>query len=159
MKTGIYKILNIETGDFYIGSACHFYNRKSKHLQLLRKNTHNNRHLQNAFNKYGEDRFKFFLLEECLKGELPIKEQYYIDNMKPKYNICTLVEGRWGIPQRDEVKEKIRQSVKKYHQEKGHSEEVKQKIAETLRGRKQSSETIEKRRQANKKAWELKLQK
>jgi len=37
MRTGIYKILNIDNGDSYIGSAVHFYNRKSKHLLELRR--------------------------------------------------------------------------------------------------------------------------
>jgi len=156
MKTGIYKILNIVTEDFYIGSAAHFYNRKSKHLGTLRNGTHNNRHLLNAYNKYGENNFKFFLIEECLKEELPIKEQKYIDELKPHYNICTLVEGRWGLKHEEITKEKIRKSVIKFHKEKGLSQDSKNKIANTLKGRKQSLETIEKRRQANIKAWKLK---
>ena len=156
MKSGIYKILNIETEDFYIGSAIHFYNRKSKHLGTLRNGTHNNKHLLNAFRKYGEDKFKFFLIEECCKDQLPILEQKYIDELKPHYNICTLVEGRWGLKHDESTKEKIRESITKFHKEKGLSQESKNKIAKTLTGRKQSSETIEKRRQANIKAWKIK---
>lgn len=159
MKTGIYKILNIENNDFYIGSACHFYNRKSKHLTTLRNNTHRNRHLQHAYNKYGEKAFKIFLIEECLKEQLPIREQWYLDNLKPHYNICTLVEGRWGILHEESTKTKIRESVTKFHKEVGHSKETKAKIAATLTGKKQSPETIEKRRQACIKAWKLKLNK
>ena len=157
MKTGIYKIINKVNNKFYIGSATNFYNRKSKHLQLLRKNLHTNTHLQNSYNKYGEDNFKFKLIEECKKEELPVREQYYLDNLNYDYNICTVVEGRWGLTHTEEVKNKISNSVKKYHKEKGHSEETKKKIAETLKGRKQSAETIEKRRQANIKAWDKKL--
>lgn len=156
MRTGIYKILNIETGNFYIGSAVHFYNRKSKHLTTLRNGTHNNKHLLHAFRKYGEENFKFFLIEECSKEELPSLEQKYLDELKPYYNICTLVEGRWGLKHDESTKEKIRESVRKFHKEKGLSKESKEKIAKTLTGRKQSLETIEKRRQSNIKAWELK---
>lgn len=156
MKTGIYKIFNIITEDFYIGSAVHFYNRKSKHLTTLRNGTHNNKHLLHAFNKYGEKAFKFFLIEECTKDQLPIREQYYIDALNPHYNICTLVEGRWGLNHDKKTKEKISNSVKKFHEEIGHSEETKRKIANSLKGKKQSLETIEKRRQANIKAWKLK---
>ena len=76
--------------------------------------------------------------------------------MKPNYNICSKVEGRWGLNHTEEVKSKIANSVKKFHNEIGHSEETKNKIANSLKGKKQSSETIEKRRQANIKAWELK---
>ena len=157
MKTGIYKIKNTITEDFYIGSACHFYNRKSKHLTTLRNQTHQNKHLQNAFNKYGEKSFVFELIEECLKEQLPIKEQWYLDNLNPHYNICTVVEGRWGLLHEEETKVKISESVKRFHQEIGHSEETKKKISEGLKGKKQSPETIEKRRQANIKAWNIKL--
>jgi group I intron endonuclease len=159
MKTGIYKILNIITNKFYIGSACHFYNRKSKHLGMLRRGLHNNKHLQNSYNKYGEKVFKFFLIEECPKDQLIIREQWYLDTLKPYYNICTIVEGRWGLFHEESTKIKIKESITKFHNEVGHSEETKSKIAKTLTGRKQSPETIEKRRQANIKAWKLKLNK
>ena len=59
MKTGIYKIINSETDKFYVGSATHFYNRKSDHLRRLRLSIHKNIHLKNSFNKYGEDKFIF----------------------------------------------------------------------------------------------------
>lgn len=156
MKTGIYKILNIITNDFYIGSACNYYNRKSKHLGMLRRNLHNNKHLQNAYNKYKEESFKFILIEECLKENLYIREQWYIDNLKPNYNICLFVEGRLGLFHEQSTKDKIKESVTRFHKEKGLSKESKEKIANTLKGRKHSKETIEKRRQANIKAWELK---
>lgn len=156
MKTGIYKIENTNNGKFYIGSATHFYNRKSDHLRRLRLGIHKNIHLQNSFNKHGEKYFVFSLIEECERKDLPVKEQHYIDTLKPVYNICTKVEGRWGLTHTEEVKNKIKDSVTKFHNEIGHSEDTKQKIANTLRGRKQSPETIEKRKQANIKAWKLK---
>ena len=156
MKTGIYKIENKENGKFYIGSAVHFYNRKSDHFRRLRLGIHKNTHLQNSYNKYGKENFTMFLIEECTKEELSVKEQYYIDTLKPDYNICSKVEGRWGLNHTEEAKSKIADSVKKFHNEIGHSEETKNKIANSLKGKKQSPETIEKRRQANIKAWELK---
>jgi group I intron endonuclease len=123
---------------------------------MLRRNLHNNKHLQHSYNKYGEKAFEFLLIEKCIKDALPIREQWYIDNLKPTYNICTLVEGRWGLQHVQSTKDKIRESVKKFHKEIGLSQESKDKIAKTLRGTKQSPETIEKRKQANIKAWELK---
>ena len=159
MKTGIYKIENKINGKFYIGSAVHFSNRKSDHFRRLKLNTHKNIHLQNSYNKYGKDNFVMILIERCEKEDLPVREQYYIDSLNPDYNICTKVEGRWGLTHTEEVKSKISNSVKKYHKEKGHSKETKRKISESLKGRKQSLETIEKRRQANIKAWKKKLNK
>lgn len=159
MKTGIYKIVNTKNNKFYIGSACHFYNRKSKHLGLLRRGLHNNKYLQHSYNKHGEKSFKFFLIEECPKNKLMEREQWYLDNLKPHYNICTVVEGRWGLKHEQSTKDKIRESVTRFHKEIGLSKKSKDKIAKTLTGRKQSLETIEKRRQANIKAWKLKLNK
>lgn len=156
MRTGIYKILNILNGDFYIGSAVHFYNRKSKHLTTLRSGKHNNKHLLHAFNKYGEENFKFFLIEECTKENLPILEQKYIDDLNPHYNICKVVEGRWGLKHDESTKSKIKESVKKFHSEIGLSQESKNKISKSLTGKKHSAETIEKRRQANIKTWQKK---
>jgi group I intron endonuclease len=159
MKTGIYKIENIVNGKFYIGSAVHFSNRKSDHFRRLKLNIHKNTHLQNSYNKYGKKNFVMTLIEKCEKEELPLREQYYIDSLNPDYNICTKVEGRWGLTHTKEVKNKISSSVKKYHQKVGHSEETKRKISKSLKGRKHSPETIEKRRQANIKAWKKKLNK
>jgi len=153
MKTGIYKILNIQTQDFYIGSAVHFYNRKSKHIGTLRENKHRNKHLQNAFNKYGEKSFKVFLIEECTKENLQVREQYYIESLKPHYNIRTVVEGRWNFNHSEDTKERIKAGVSKFHFEKGHSAVTKQRIANSLLGLEQSDATIKKRSNTLSKMW------
>lgn len=86
MDSGIYKITNIITNDFYIGSSCQIKKRKYVHFYQLVKNIHNNTYLQNTFNKYGVDNFKFEVIEECSKDILLIKEQYYINALNPVYN-------------------------------------------------------------------------
>jgi group I intron endonuclease len=55
----IYKITNIVNNKFYIGSAQKFDRRQKTHIKLLQKNIHPNMHLQNSFNLYGIDNFKF----------------------------------------------------------------------------------------------------
>ena len=50
-------------GKKYVGSAVNFKRRRRKHRKSLRKGTHHSPHLQNAWNKYGEDNFKFDVLE------------------------------------------------------------------------------------------------
>lgn len=74
---GIYKILNTENNKIYIGKCENFIKRKKEHLKLLRKKKHFNIHLQYAFDKYGEDKFMFILIEEC--DDLNDKEVYYIN--------------------------------------------------------------------------------
>lgn len=87
MKSGIYKITNIENNKFYIGSSQNIKRRTQGHLNALRKNKHHSTYLQNAFNKYGEDRFIFETVISCSIEELLTIEQYYIDFLKPHYNM------------------------------------------------------------------------
>ena len=42
--------------------------------------------------KYGIENFQFEIVEECLKSELLNREQYYLDTLNPKYNICKMLE-------------------------------------------------------------------
>lgn len=48
-------------------------------MYYLRSNSHQNSHLQNSWNKYGEDSFKFYVLEFCDCNELDRREIFYID--------------------------------------------------------------------------------
>lgn len=59
----IYKIRNVVNGKFYVGSAKDTRTRFRQHRKLLRKGTHHCKHLQAAWNKYGEDVFKFEVVE------------------------------------------------------------------------------------------------
>jgi len=76
---GIYCIENINTNKKYIGQSVNINDRWSKHKNELRQNSHDNDYLQKAWNKYGEDNFKFYILEECNKSELDNREVYYIN--------------------------------------------------------------------------------
>lgn len=87
--SGIYIITNIINGKRYIGSSKSIRKRLWKHRSLLRHNKHENEHFQNAWNKYGEDKFVYSVLEECDIDCLLDREQYYIDTLKPEYNIDT----------------------------------------------------------------------
>lgn len=129
MNTGIYRIINNITGDFYIGSASRigktpsqtgFTVRFDKHLRQLRENKHYNRFLQNSFNKYKEQSFTFEVLSIC-PPEYCIKlEQWFLDNMKPSYNIRIIADSNKGIKFTEEHKEKIRiGNLKESNPEKG----------------------------------------
>lgn len=135
MKTGIYTITNIVNNKIYVGSTVvKFSTRKSQHLSKLRNNTHANRYLQYSFNKYGEDTFKFEVLEECSKEFCLSQEQYWINmlnvcNRKHGYNINPTSSNCAGRKLSDEHKNKIR--IKNI-------------------GRKRSKESIEKMKKAKK---------
>jgi group I intron endonuclease len=95
--SGIYSITNTVNGRKYYGSASNWSSRKSKHKSDLRRNKHDNQHLQNAWNKYGEANFEFVLVCEVPKEALLDVEQRYIDANADGYNICKVagsVRGR-----------------------------------------------------------------
>jgi group I intron endonuclease len=68
MTRGIYKIINVVNNKFYVGSAVDFTARKRRHWWALRSQRHANKHLQAAWNKYGEESFKFLIVEELPEG-------------------------------------------------------------------------------------------
>lgn len=83
----VYGIINILTSKKYIGSTSNFARRKSEHLSQLRKNKHHSQHLQRAWNKYGEENFRFVILEKLKKEDNCYDiEQLYLDKYKPYLN-------------------------------------------------------------------------
>jgi group I intron endonuclease len=72
---GVYEILCIENNKKYIGSTTKsFKERFNKHKTRLLSNTHENSHLQNAWNKYGADKFIFKILN-IIEDDIEIKKQ------------------------------------------------------------------------------------
>jgi group I intron endonuclease len=91
-KSGVYKIKNIKTGKFYIGSSCNLYNRLYEHFRYLKLNKHANPKLQSSYNKHGEDSFEYEIMmfdscENCFKAE-----QFCFDTYKPEYNVYLQAE-------------------------------------------------------------------
>ena len=81
-KQGVYVLRNLETNKCYIGSTIMtFKKRMEHHLWNLRENKHKNQHLQNAWNKYGEDSFEYDILEICERKDCLKREQYYLDTI------------------------------------------------------------------------------
>lgn len=106
MNSGIYKIHNIYTNDFYIGSTINFKNRFKQHKSKLKYNNHFNNHLQRAFSKYGEENFKFEIIEECIPEKCIEREQWYLDNFKPIYNKRIIAESNSLLKHTEETKKK-----------------------------------------------------
>lgn len=108
----IYQIRHIASGKVYVGSAINPRKRKNDHWQYLRKGTHINRYLQNAWNKYGETAFVFEILEPVLFVEdLITREQYWIDRLlvndkQHGFNITPTAGSLLGMKQTDEQRAK-----------------------------------------------------
>lgn len=89
--SGIYAIVNRLNGKRYVGSSCYISKRCYEHKRKLKLGTHENQHLQRAWNKCGADSFDFIVLEYVHPEFLLGIEQKYIDKNKRGYNL-----SRWA---------------------------------------------------------------
>ena len=84
--SGIYKITNTVTGDFYIGSSKDVKQRLAQHKCPSRWNDNPNSPLYLDMRKYGIENFVFEVIEEAEESFLKEKEQQFIEMLKPTYN-------------------------------------------------------------------------
>ena len=138
---GIYKIQSkVKPEKFYIDSAIYIRNRWAMHLNDLKKNHHHASKLQNHYNKYGKDDLILIIVEPCLPEFLVIREQYYINKLKPFFNSSPTASSSLGIKRSDETKRKISESRRgitpwnKGLKGRKMSEEFKQGCAERMKG-------------------------
>lgn len=116
MTCGIYKIINTETGKFYIGSAQNIEKRWKRHINDLSKNKHHNIYLQRAWDKYGKSIFKLEIINTCYKKTLMKREQKLLDKLFDSellYNISPTASGGDNLsthPNREGIINKITKS-------------------------------------------------
>ena len=149
----LYKITNVVNGKFYVGSTGNVRERFRQHRNKLRRGVHHCAHLQAAWNKYGEDCFKFSIIEHIASMEALVEAEnkWLIDHVGKEncYNAGTRADapmrGRsgaahpnFGKPQTPEHKAQISATLKQFYAEdyfnhprvgKTHSEETKAKIS------------------------------
>ncbi|HWS83372.1 MAG TPA: NUMOD3 domain-containing DNA-binding protein, partial [Ktedonobacteraceae bacterium] len=161
-RSGIYAIINQRNQHIYIGSAVNLFRRKKEHFKDLEAGKHNNPHLQNAYNRDGSKAFLFVVVEHVEHVEnLISREQHYIDNLSPKYNIAPIAGSTLGIMYSPEVKAKLSAARRGNPQTLEYQARATEaaRIANTgrklslehiekLRGRKHTSESIERMRVA-----------
>jgi group I intron endonuclease len=102
LNSGIYKIINNESGKIYIGSAIDLKRRKREHFSRLLNKIHENRYLQRAYNKYGKDKFEFIVIEKVDAVNLINTEQIYLDkfqsyDFKVGYNLAKIAGSSLGL--------------------------------------------------------------
>ena len=105
LDSGIYRFVNLMTGQSYIGQSVNLLARQRVHLSELRGGYHYNEHFQRAFTKYGEEAFSYDILERCDPQFLDEREQYWIDLGTPQrlYNIHVVdVSSCRGVKQSPE---------------------------------------------------------
>lgn len=149
---GIYVITNKINSKRYVGQSKDIEDRWNGHKNLLRKNKHDNRHLQWAWNKYGEENFEFSKLEECepVRKILKNREQFWMDilevyNPEKGYNQRPAAENNLGFKHTEEGRKKI----SKANKGRKLSIDTKRKISESRKGKKLSEETKKKLSEKN----------
>ena len=135
---GVYMILNLVTGDFYIGSAItgKMPNRFHRHLFGFS----GNQILAATVQKYGLSNFAFIVLEtlpnvvskEENKDLLSLEDKY-LNNLKPIYNIAPVAGNTLGVKHSDATKDKMKLN---------YSSERREAIGALNRGKTLSESTI-----------------
>jgi len=75
----------------------------------MRRGVHANRKIQRHFNKCGEDDLIISALEDVAnKKDLVEREQFYLDTIKPYFNIAPIAGSCLGVRHSDESKERRR---------------------------------------------------
>lgn len=117
-KVGIYCIRNIVNNKVYIGKSINIYARIAAHIyDLNTKSKNENRHLINAWYKYGRENFEYFVIEYLPLDEELIKtrELYWIEkydstNRDEGYNLR--MDSSTKMIVHDETKKLLSESVK-----------------------------------------------
>jgi group I intron endonuclease len=67
--------------------------------------------MERALLKYGFSNFSLEILEYCNLKDLLIREQYYLDILKPEYNIVKIAGSTLGYKHTEESLKKMRDFV------------------------------------------------
>lgn len=123
--SAIYKIRNVVNGKFYVGSTIDPRVRFQCHRRQLRKGTHHCQPLQHAWNKYGEDCFKFEVVEPVQsRDDLHAVENRWLEEHHGQphcYNVSKCADAPTrGMKFSDETKAKISRALKGNQCAKGH---------------------------------------
>lgn len=111
--SGIYAILCVANEKMYIGSSQNIRNRLRTHINRLRKNAHRNDHLQNAWNLYEINSFRFEIVELCEIGKLIEREQFHIDSRENLFNLVMKAGSTIGYTHTEETRKLMSELAKK----------------------------------------------
>lgn len=117
MSTQVYAITCLENGNKYVGETKKIFRRFNQHRYMLRRNKHVNTALQEAWNKFGEERFAFEIFELNIEinpnGDAEQQIQDYLRNRGEKlFNKRINVKTNEGISYPDEAKAKMSTKAK-----------------------------------------------
>jgi group I intron endonuclease len=92
IPAGIFQVRNVANGKVLLGSSLNLEGPLNGHKFMLKMGRHRNSALQDDWNKYGEDRFLFEILEVVkvkddpnfnLEDEMTLLEQIWLEKLQP----------------------------------------------------------------------------
>lgn len=103
---GVYALSCTATNEKYVGSSNNLRRRAKEHFGDMRRNDHDNDHIQALHDKYGLDAFSFEILREVADKEARLDiEQQLIDSGEYILNVCPSARS---LAQSDETRAKHR---------------------------------------------------
>jgi len=109
-KIGIYRWINNLNGKTYVGSSTNLSVRFYAYYSL-RSLVKSNRPMERALLKYGFSNFSLEILEYCNFKDLLEREQYFLDLLKPEYNIVKTAGSTLGYKHTEESLKKMRNFI------------------------------------------------
>jgi len=141
----IYKIVNVVTEDFYVGSAVKPKRRKWEHWAALKKGTHHCVALQAAWNTFGEDAFEFEVIE-LVENEaqlLLVEDTHLLQHAGRTHCYNTALTTQQPASSTPSVRAKIKAAMQRLYVDKEkhprfgkkHSKETKNKLSVSRTGK------------------------
>ena len=90
-KSGVYRWINTVTGSYYVGSSTVINRRVKCYLNTNYVKTYKHKSIiYSVILKYDLSVWRLEILEHCAKEDVTLREQFYLDTLKPTYNILKL---------------------------------------------------------------------
>jgi len=110
--SGIYLLTNKLKDEIYVGQSVDLSKRFRNYFSLSYLKSKESLIISRALIKYGYANFSVSILEYCDKSNLTEREQYYLDKLKPKYNILKIAGSSLGYIHSQDSKQKTSKALK-----------------------------------------------